>query len=281
MLTSNPKPLLEIKLPQTWNELSMHELQHIAGLLGQPMPKNMQRMLVFLLLAKLNPLPYRRIPKDSRLCWFSRKKDRFALEPELLPSLLKKIDFVFDPNGLNEQKMPVFRFKGKALHGPASRLFNLSYQEFIHAEAWIDRYIKTGEILALENLCAILYRPHHPPNGKIPPDISGDKRMPFDEYGYEKRARQMAALPAWRKTLVCLFYLGSREALFAAHPLLQQSSTTSDATSMLERHKKLLHVLSKGDVTRIDNIMKANVYAVFATLENLMAEARPNSPAYV
>lgn len=282
MLTLKPEPLLEIHLPKSWNELSKRELQYISDLLSRSVAKDMQRMLVFLFLAKLKPLPARLIPKESRLCWFSRKNQRFALEPELLHSLLKNIDFIFDPKGLSEQKMPVFRFKGKTLYGPASRIFNLCYQEFIHAEAWLDRYINTGESIALEHLCAILYRPALKVARSGQTADPNDKRIPFDEYGYEKRALRMAALPAWRKTLICLFYLGSREALFAAHPVLQKhSATESENTSMLERHKRLMHVLSKGDVTRNVGIMKANVYAVFATLENLLIDAQRIVPTHV
>lgn len=278
------EPLLSLKLPSAWNELSLKELRYMAALLASPMPRDQQRLLALLELSRLNPLPIQQIPKASKLCWFYQKTNRYALEPELLASLMKKMDFLFVPHGLNLQRMPAIRLKGKRYQGPASRLFNLQYQEFIHAEAWLDRYLKSEENSALDQLCAVLYRPRKGWLLRLlhPKAAAADQRIAFDEFGYEKRAQQLAALPAWKKTLICLFYLGGREALFAAHPALQkQTAPEEEDASMLERHKRLMHLLSQGDVTRNEDIMTANVYAVFTTLENMLIDAQRKTPSHV
>lgn len=149
------------------------------------------------------------------LCSNIRKKDFLRLRPVQAALLLSRFDFLMDFQDLPSQwilkKIGVGHLIRKKylpigfLYGPSDMLANLDFEEFIYAEATLDKYEKTGLEKYLDQFTAILYRPK-----KRSQRLTGDVREVFNKHSVDARQNLVAAVDMGVKLAVRLNYIGCK-----------------------------------------------------------------------
>lgn len=268
--------VIDLQLPQSWNELSPAQLRYLCRLIASGLNPWYLRQKVFLHLAGLKALNNKFIDDQGDVFYLFKhlkSKSFVYIKVEDYAWYVKQIDWVKSESGLSAQLFPVFKVLGVVpLYGPSRMLFNLSYAEFVHAESCLNRYLQTKKPEALNQLCAVLYRPG---NGLSPKseNYKGDRRKAFNEYTYTRPNWLIRMLPLWFKVAVFLFYAGAREAMYQQHLNLRENATVGeDRSTDLEKHRRLINTLNQGDVTKNAQIQQTPLWDVFAMLDRMVEQ---------
>lgn len=162
------------------------------------------------------------------LCSDIAKKDFLRFRPVQAALLLSRFDFLMEfqdlPSKWILKKIGVRHLIQKRylplgyLYGPSDNLANLDFEEFIYAEAMLDKYEKSGQEDHLDKFTAILYRPK-----KRDQNISGDVREVFNKHAVNAREKLMANVDIGIKLAVRLNYIGCK----ARFPSLYRELFTS------------------------------------------------------
>ena len=274
MNTTAENKIVRLNVPENWNDLLVEQLRYLCRLIAKGINPSYRRQLIFMAWAGIKSLPSRFVDEAGQHFYLFRcKKQFFYLSVEDYAFFLRKIDFCSGRSELSKQLIPHVWSLHRKLYGPASKLYNLTYNEWIHAESCFNRYLADNKNMShLNALCAVLYRPG---NGINPSSIEykGDSREAFSDFIYLQRARWFRFVPLWQKVAIFLFYAGSRDALYNAHNDLKENTTIGeDKTSDIEKHRNLITSLTNGDVTKNHQVLKSNVWDVFAILNNMVQQ---------
>lgn len=145
--------------------------------------------------------------------------------------------------------------------GPADKLKNLIFEEFIYAESMLDAYHNKKSEQFLNQFIAILYRPKGFKTDR------GDIREPFNKHTVEARAKTIETVDMATKHAIVLNYLGCKsimptlfKSLFSANPPTSQSKSSF---SWLE----VAYRLADHKPSEIKAVKSANLYDVLANLD--------------
>ncbi|WP_022821917.1 hypothetical protein [Hymenobacter norwichensis] len=152
--------------------------------------------------------------------------------------LLWLTDFLLEENSLTEQKLgsvqlPAWRDPlRRTFYGPREHFRNMSFAEFIFADAYFVRYSQDrSQVAMLDKLVAVLYRPQRRNYDPNSPEFGGDRREDFNEHLLEKRVFMLEALPSTEKLAIYTWYAGCRKALEYAYPDVFTSAHQEQASA--------------------------------------------------
>lgn len=267
--------VINIELPDSWNKLNFNQLRFICRAIGKGLNPLFLRQLAFIRFANLKALRHSYVDQDGLryYLWLQRNtKQFFWLSVQSYTLFLRQLDFMGKESKLSNQLLPVVRILGRKYYGPARKLFNLTYNEFIHSELCFNRYLDSKNIKDLNTLCAVLYRQS---NGISPhsDNYQGDQRKPFNDFLYIRQAKRWRLVPLWKRIAIFLYYSGSREELYQAHSNLRQSSSVGQTQkSDMDQHRALINTLNQGDITKNKQVLQSLVWDVMAMLDRMIEQ---------
>jgi hypothetical protein len=259
---------LDLKMPASWDELTAAQLLFVCRLFLQNLSEHEFRLRVFLKFTGTRALP-QRVIAEHVYYFFRHGKTRFSLTVDELHWFLQSANFLLSEVQLNHNHLPVIRLFGLNFHGPRAKGYNISYLEYVHAEAAVFAWHKTQKPEHLQKLCAILYRPSVKSKVYYSPDWNGDPRIPFNDFAFQRRARFFRLIPKAKLMAVYLFYQGLKNALAKAHPgVFSKVTVSSEPANPVESLKQIVFELNGGDITRNAEITRKPVWEIFDQLEH-------------
>ena len=266
---------LDLKIPTEWNQLSQKEILYVCRLFFLNLTGQKFKLLLFLKLTGVKALP-NKIVADNIFYIFRKNNIRFSLSVDELHWFLKSTDFLTTDSKLTKNVFPRFRIFWKRFFGPSNKCYNITFLEFLNIESCIYAFHKTRENKHLDQLCAIMYRRQKKEYRPNSPDYNGDRREPFNDYTYTRRASWFKLLPLVKKYAVYVFYIGCRNALMKAHPnLFSSTPVNSEPVNPIENLKKIMYSLNQGDITKNKQIQHTQIWEAFGQLEEMVNQSKP------
>lgn len=149
----------------------------------------------------------------------------------------------------------------------------MTVHEFLFAERILDAFHQQQNPVYLRQLCAILYRPQVKPYRPNSPGYNGDRRQPFNDYNYTRRARWFKLLPHEKQMAVYVFYVGCRNAIIQKHPhLFNSAAVSSENQNHVDNMKQVLIALNQGDITKNKEILQTQIWEAFGQLNEMVKQ---------
>jgi hypothetical protein len=277
-----------INIPSKWDELQRRDLELIAGLSLMGCQEMMLKTQLLFYIAGISLRKTKSRPNlddlQERLYQVKLRDSSTAyLSSAQVAELGNLFDFLFHivesdegkksihiDSQLTKNLVPSFKVGGTIYYGPADRLFNITLSEFIHAETNLTRYSNTKEIQYLDNLIAILYRPQKNIIRRSSSRFDGDRRTPFNDHKFEKRASKIRKLNHNIKICIYLFYQGCQwwyQQRFP-HVFSHKKSSENNGLGFLN----LVDALAGDDVTLTEKIPGSYLMQVMVHLERAAIE---------
>ena len=261
---------LNLNIATDWNQLTRRQIMFVARLFLAKLDFESFRLRAFLFLTGVRALP-KKMVADQVYWIFKKGKQQFMLSRQELAGFLHTVDYLTGDCRLTTNQFPVFRLLFRRCFGPSNSCYNLSYIEFIHAEKCLHAFQRTNDVKCLNELCAILYRPGKKDFHPLRPDYNGDRRIPFNEYTYQRHANRFRLLSLRKRFAVYLFYTGCRNHLMDANSnLFRSGSVSSEPVNPVESLRKIVYDLNMGDITRNEKIYRMQVWEAFEHLGDLI-----------
>ncbi|HAQ19595.1 MAG TPA: hypothetical protein DCR40_10250 [Prolixibacteraceae bacterium] len=269
---------INLHLPK-WNELTRKQLLYICQLFRNGFDQNTFRLKAFLNLTGIKALP-QKIEKDQVYWAFKKRKEVFWLTDMELTWFLQFVNYLTENCRLTVNLFPSFRIGIRRYWGPCKECRNISWKEFIHAEGQFFAYNNAKsqrKVFYLNMLCAVLYRPQQPHYHPMRPDYNGDRRQPFNDFVYPRRANRFRLLSMNKRYAIYTFYAGCRNAMVEAHPqVFKPSGVSSEApASPVKGFIQLVSDLNQGDVTKNEQIFNSPGWDVLDLLERMIEKQKP------
>lgn len=261
------KRTLNLSMPETWDQLSRKQLLFVSCLFLKELSEHEFKLRVFIHFTGIKALP-QKVIAEHVYYFFRKGSSRFSLTVEELHWFIQSASFLLHQVTLTVNHLPVIKLFGFHYHGPAKKGYNIRMLEFMHAEAVLHAWHTTKRFDHLLKLCAILYRPAKPWSEQRTADFDGDKRQPFNDFMYRRRAIYFRLLPKAQVFAVYLFYMGFKNALVMAHPgVFSKAPVSSEPVNLTENLQQLVFGLNGGDITRNNEILRKPVWEIFKQLE--------------
>jgi hypothetical protein len=264
---------LDLKMPTSWDQLTRSQLLYVCRLFVGQVTEYQFKLLVFLRFTGLKALP-KRIIADQVYYFFRKGSTTFSLSVPELHWFTGSASFLLTDSQLTRNVFPVLHVLWKRFFGPSSKCYNISFLEFLHAEATVFKFHETRQRQYLRHLCSVLYRPGT--------GFSAHTRTPFNDYTYVARSRWFLFLSHSKQYAVYIFYIGCRNALMKAHPRLFSGgqSVSSSPVNPVDSIRKLMFELNQGDVTKNAQIQQMQVWEAFYQLEQMIIQAETIRKSY-
>jgi len=195
------------------------------------------------------------------------------MSPEDVFFLGEKLDWIYDTHLVHdEQHYPKFDSVFGELHGPATRLENASFIEYVYADEASSNYAKTQEEKYLNELVAILYRPLVPEDMINIITYDGESRAQFHAGTVKTRKALMETLPLERKQVIWKFFLGCKRHILDTFPEIFPGDEEEGSPKRKENPYATiqLEVAKNGALGDLDKVQQQNVYNVFALWRDLI-----------
>lgn len=255
-------------VPGALNELGAPQLSRIAELIHSG--KSAQDIRYGCLLALLS------VKRHLGLIWLFFGKLRLDELELILLELMPLTHFLFEKeSNLTRQLLPKIRIPWSLtwLHGPTELLGNVSFLEYMKAEAAFLKYHRTKDEHHLNRLVAILYRPKSRRKATAD-EAQPDNREKFNEALVEKREQLVSRLPLGTRLAVLLFFVGSR------HQMTKMYKEVFPEPEPGEKPKKgglgwpgVLKTLA-GDLKSYEPTAEQNIHTVLFHMKANILEAR-------
>lgn len=254
---------LDIKLPNSWAELTPDQLRYVSRLIFYKMPEVeilSRCFFMFTGIKILNRDPEFVITRDEpdgeQVYWMRRKdKGKFSMGVDLASTLIHHLDFLLDEITLFKNPEKIKGFKGCS-----HRLYDLSLEEWILLDQFYIAYAKTEKIEFLNKMLAITYT------------SEGEK---YDEsVSLDKRAKRFKRVKEADKYTVFLWYTGVKLWLKNQYYYLFDSSGGDGATSPADYVLGLLSSLNDGNVALNPQLKKTACHEVFHELNRRIEKSK-------
>ena len=203
---------------------------------------------------------------------FSHGKNILVVENQQMLSLVKSQSYLLDVT-LSKNNLPWIWIGIRRWFGPANKCYNLTLNEYLHAEAALYSFQQSDKKQYLYRLCAVLYRPA----GKG--SSVSDERRAFDEYSYLKRSRWFRFVSPFKLMAILMFYNGCRSEWVKAFPYLFKSGVISSTPVFpVPDIKKMIRILCDGDVTKNKMLLNTPVWEAFEHLNDRASEINQQKP---
>jgi hypothetical protein len=260
-------------IPTTWNELSKKQLLRVADFLDQRLTEFDFKVKMFFVLSgwKLNEYGVKIGRKYHNIvAWqfveLSKKAAFLLTETET-----KDERITFIQSKLTCNCVPEFRCRFRRYYGPADRLYNLTFGEYIVADNYYTRYLETRNVEFLDKLMATLYRrkdKEYDPESSL---YRGDKREPFNSHTVEARAKKLSRMDINLKLAVMLLFQGCKNHL---SNVFREVFTPSGGSPSRFGALSLVDALTNGDVTKSETVRNQYLWDVMVHLENTIRTHR-------
>lgn len=254
--------IINITVPQKWEQISRAQLFYIARLYLAGLTETDFLTRALCCFAGLKSLGFDTVRRSHV---FRYKKEQLYIGNQEVYFFIRSLSWLFSIT-LTTNLVPSFRIGLRRWYGPSNKCYNLTLNEYLHAETALYAYEVTKRFKHIDRLCAVLYRT----TGHGSHD--GDRRRAFNDYTYMRSARLFRLLPRYKRMAVFIFYTGCRRAFVDAFPYLFSKGSASAPVNPAPEIQRMVRVLNDGDVTKNKTILNTPVWEALAQL-NDMAEA--------
>lgn len=265
------------QLPSRWEELSRGQVIRAAWLSTQQLSSVQLAKLLFMVLTLSLP-------------WYQRIRLQFFYLFQA--SIHERGDLVFLTRSLAEftdfttQKVKIIRGRFVPrfrLHGPASKLANCTFWEYVKAEQYFTEYMSSRSEEWLNKLIAVLYRPRA---SRYDPNLHEDIRVPLIDTTIPYRAKLIATLPLPERIAILMWFDGCRQFIIKDFPLIYKRSGLQDGkpTSKLDQKAKsgdwltLINSLST-DMLQFQQMGNVNLSVALTDISLRMKRAKEQAEA--
>jgi len=181
--------------------------------------------------------------------------------------------FLLDPQAsLTANRIPDIRTGIlKRLYGPADRLGNSTFGEFMMADSFCANYISTQKEEWLHKLIACLYRPKKRKYNPASETFDGDIREKFNPNNLQSRLKQIEKLDFELKQAILTYFIGCKNAFAQtyAHLFMPASTGKPSSSPWLEA----LSSYAKG-VGNFNEVLDSNAGLVLFDLNKAIKEGK-------
>lgn len=243
---------MEFTLPTSWGELTQQQLRTVLTLYAV-LADQTDGMTEVKISAWANfcRVGIQRRTDQGWLCILLDGGGQFLLDPELMPSVLEPLGWLDHPEEMTVRIEKVGDFKAREMY-----LGDLAFGEFLALENYYQSYLVTREDECLRLMATILYGMTRQQAARLKPDILLGI---FLWYG--------AAKKHWAD-IFCHFF----------KPAANGSAGTQE--DQRESMNAQIRLLTKGDVTKNDQVLNTPLEPALAELDALAREAEEIKKKY-
>lgn len=190
--------------PSAWNELSQEDLLIIASAASENISTLQAEIFIALQLFKIKRKQFRLLTSEHRA------------------AIVELVRWIETERVIDKNIIPHFRHRWKKYHGPNVEYDNITGNEFMFAENAFIKYHQSRDPQYLDELVAILYRPHR--KGEIINDIRADCTI----YSIIERGKTFKSLSLELKTAIFLNYQGWRNWLIDEYSVIFPKNASTD-----------------------------------------------------
>ena len=237
---------INLKIPESWNDLNAWQLKKIAAYSHSNLSGDIFDYKVFLVLLNIRWWQFRKkwkAQKTIRNAGFSSLKEHYTW----LQSDLNLTTFI-----------PKIKVKSINWHAPSDRINNLTIDEFSHAEDLYLGWFNSKDIEYLQYLAAVLYREKD----------AKKKRIIFDKTELNSRAKSLANLHPQTLLAILLSYQGSRAYVFSQFPTVFPKPKGKSKPPKTSGFGKLVLHFSGGKFGTHNETKTTNLYTFLSEFEN-------------
>jgi hypothetical protein len=274
---------INFQFPSKWDDLNKSQLFDVIKLLLSGLSETEFKLKSFLKLLNLKVAIQKPAAHGGELLYQlkAKKNKPFFLSDQQLYELTKGLDFftkevktelgvsVITPNSeLTKNLVPFISHGFRKYYGPADRLFNLKFDEYLLCETNLSNYLKSQSEKDLNKLVATLYRLEDTEYNPEKHTYRGDRREPFNDHLINARALKFRKLSPVIKISVLLYYQGCQKFLEIQFPNAFNPPKKKKSGNNKLGFLGLIDALTEGDVTKTEMIRKSYLYDVMARLES-------------
>jgi hypothetical protein len=229
---------------------------------------------------KVPEKPFVKDPDDKRTNLYVLHKKgypNFYLSPDQLTDITEALDYLFETMEVKGEEfrsmysyltinlLPEFSYENVTYCGPANKLFNLKFDEYINAEENYLAFLHSKDEKDLNKLVATLYRHRDPDYDPFDINTTGDPRELFNDNLILSRAEAFVKLKLEKKYAIFLYYQGCRNFITMQFPTAHKppKKKSNNKYGLLG----LVDALTGGDVTKNENVRKAQLFDIMIRLE--------------
>jgi hypothetical protein len=239
---------MSFTVPQSWGELSQEALRHILRLLwlyGDTAHWELRvQVAAFLYFTGVE------VVRRADLGWLCRERasgKTFLLDPELLPSLMKSVEWTCHTEEMGVRLEQVGKYKAVDY-----ALYGLPFGNYLKVENLYQSYLLSKEDECLVKMARLLYA------------------VPDEDDGAELRDEVLMGVFLW--------YAGAKQLLGRRFPNFLKPADGEAAAvtqeTLLESMRAQIRLLTKGDVTKQKYILEeTDTWTALAELDALAREA--------
>lgn len=248
-----------IEIPSKWDELERWQLASMVNHLHQVQDQYEHRLTSLLILAAT---------KDS-----IRHQGVIAgLTEEDRYDVAKFMTWWVYDNPIYFTKNPFQKFKG--YQGPGKDFKFLYFEEFIKAESFYNKYVKSNDMKDLDDLISCLYRPQRWPFDKTNPLNPEDIRVLYSSKIQETMAGKIAKWPTDMKLSIFYYFDSCLQLLVKTFPWAFTPGESIKQKLKNDSPKTLYHVareLAKG--IELEKVLMRPIVPVFFELNEARIDA--------
>jgi len=241
-------PVIYRDIPSEWEELTPEQVVFIAP-----------RMLNF--------RPDIQAMKDEIMAKFMqiRNKDLRRLNIAQMNGLHKALNFLWEKNDLTTNPLPLLKIRFRKYHGPGPRMKDISFGQFMIADTFFLKYMRSRSPEDLNMFVASLYY-----------------RKEFDASKVERVAQKLRRAKMDKKLAVVLFFTGCRNYINNRFPLLfpKPAKGESKAKGNKASWGDVLISLVGENPAEKDRVEKLDLYFALAFLESQIRRSRELKEKY-
>jgi hypothetical protein len=255
---------INIQMPTSWNQLTAKQLLFISKLFIRGLTE-----AEFLSLAVIKLTGLRVVDKESDPLQHVFKKDgkKFTMNVYQFHTFCNEARFLLEEPEFDKQLFPMIRIGLRRYYGPADRLMNMTFGEWLQTDIFFRHYQRTKERKFLEMAVACMYRTRD--RKKIrSKHYDGDPRVTFNEYLVEKQAIKFRRVPMAKLKAISVFFSGSMKKLKNMYPLtLDGVSSSAQESNLMKDTLAIIDQLNNEDVTKNSDVQRTRLYEVLTRLE--------------
>lgn len=264
--------VINLNIPQTWNDLSETQFKNIAYQLEcyhtliKDTPQALENYTTALYLQVCKEL-LRHNP------WQSIRIALKEIQPKAYQTYSK---FIY--SGIDRTKfIPEIKINNTTYHSPDMRLRNSTISEFAFADTAYYKWRQTNQTMWLNVLCAALYREANTETSEV------DTRKPFIKQAVDKRADAFLKLDHQTKLAIAYTYEGCRGHIANTFPLIfPKPIKTEGEEATPTKQKKYVSfgeiILDKieGDPSKLETTNNVMLYDFLSIYNNDIKKLRKN-----
>lgn len=223
---------INLKIPQSWNDLNKKQFEKIALLFYKEEPSLIRDIKILKILVDFK--------------WFQFKKQaHFIKFLSFVPysEWKKYIDFLLKENNRTSFVKEI-KIKNKIYYAPSDRIQNLDAEEFAIADDLHIRFRETKNLEFLKYLFHVLYS-------------ETEERKPFDKNKLEKQINNKVPIEVLMITEMT--YFGCKNYIANKFKKAFPKSKNIDKGSR-KGFGKVIQAMAKGDLSKLPTIERTNIY---------------------